>query len=83
MAKRIEVLIESATVVKWEFSHNTLNGNGVYSYTITDDKTGLSYTGKTKANSGFRLSVGSWPSKLSSVRILGKVMTFAERPVKK
>ena len=77
--KRTETLIKSATVVSWAWSHNTTNGNGVYGYTVTDDATGLSYTGKTKANAGFRIPCGNNPSKLVNVRILGKVMTTAEK----
>lgn len=81
MAQREVVLIQSATVQKWDFSHNTNMGNGVYSFTIVDDSTGLAYTGKTKANAGFRQPVGHSPKKLVNVRLCGKVMTDADKGV--
>lgn len=79
MAKRPVVLIKSATVQNWAWHHNTHMGNGVFSYTITDESTGTVYKGKTKANSGFRQPVGNNPSKLINIRLCGQVMTEADK----
>ncbi len=78
MSQRPVVLIESATVTVWKWSHNSVVGLGVYDYTITDDATGIIYKGKTKSNAGFRQAISSSPRKLTNVRLVGKVMTGAD-----
>lgn len=78
MAKREVVLIESATVKSFKWSHNSEVGLGVYAYTIVDDATGKEYSGKTRSNSGFRQALRTNPEKLVNVRLCGKVMTHAD-----
>ncbi|MND22836.1 hypothetical protein D3C76_165370 [compost metagenome] len=79
MAKRREVLIKLASIIVWEFSHYTELGNGVYRYTLTDDATGETFKGLTRANSGVPQAIGNSPAKLSDVRLVGNVMTDANR----
>lgn len=50
--KTTTVKIEKATILSWNRERNTVYGNPVYSFTITDES-GKLYSGKTRPNAGF------------------------------
>lgn len=79
MAKRTEILIKSATVVNWAWGGYSTVGNSFFKFTIVDDATGVSYTGKTRNNTDFTAYIGREPKALKKVRLVGKVMTTAEK----
>lgn len=60
--------IEKATILTWKRERNTVYGNPVFSFTITDEA-GKVYSGKTRPNAGFVYGLCSYPEALAYVTI--------------
>ena len=67
-ATTTKITIAQATVLTFKRERNTLYGNPVFSFVITDEE-GKLYRGKTRPNAGFVYGLCSSPSSLSSVTI--------------
>ena len=50
--KTTKIKIEKATILTWKRERNTVYGNPVFSFTVTDES-GKAYSGKTRANAAF------------------------------
>lgn len=75
--KREIVLIKKASVVSWAWAGHSVVGNSFFKFKIIDDATGITYTGKTRQNSGFTGPIGRSPVLLTDVRLCGASMTDA------
>ena len=66
--KTTAVKIERATILNWNRERNTVYGNPVYSFTLTDEN-GKLYRGKTRPNAGFVYGLSYGPSELANAVI--------------
>ena len=66
--KTTKAAIAKATILDWNRERNTVYGNPVYSFTLTDEN-GKLYRGKTRPNAGFAYGLNYHPSELSDVVI--------------
>ena len=64
--KTTKAAIAKATILDWNRERNTVYGNPVYSFTLTDEN-GKLYRGKTRPNTGFVYGLNYHPSELSNV----------------
>lgn len=64
--KTTKAAIAKATILDWNRERNTVYGNPVYSFTLTDE-TGKLYRGKTRPNAGFVYGLNYHPSELADV----------------
>ena len=60
--------ITNVTILDWNRERNTVCGNPVYSFTLTDEN-GKLYRGKTRPNAGFVYGLRSYPEALKDVVI--------------
>jgi hypothetical protein len=60
--------ITKATILNWDRERNTVYGNPVYSFTITDED-GKLYSGNTRPNAGFVYGLSNGTSSLANVVI--------------
>jgi len=60
--------ITKATILSWKRERNTVYGNPVFSFSITDEN-GKLYSGKTRPNAGFVYGLCSYPEALENVTI--------------
>lgn len=63
-----KIKIEKATILDWDREKNTVYGNPVYSFALTDEN-GKLYRGKTRPNAGFVYGLNYGPSELKNVDI--------------
>lgn len=68
MTKTIKSFIHTATILDWNRERNTVHGNPVYSFTLTDEN-GKLYRGKTRPNAGFVYGLSSYPEAFKDVVI--------------
>jgi hypothetical protein len=66
--KTQKISITKATILDWSRERNTVYGNPVYSFTITDEG-GKVYRGKTRPNAGFVYCLSNGTSSLTNVVI--------------
>jgi len=66
--KTAKIKNEKATILTWKRERNTVYGNPVFYFTVTDES-GKAYSGKTRANAGFVYGLCSQPEALESVTI--------------
>lgn len=66
--KTTKTHIEKATILIWKRERNTVYGNPVFSFTVTDES-GKVYSGKTRPNAGFVYGLCSYPEALENVTI--------------
>jgi len=66
--KTTKTTITKATILDWNRERNTVYGNPVYSFTLTDEN-GKPYRGKTRPNAGFVYGLSYGPSELTNVVI--------------
>lgn len=66
--KTTKIKIEKATILTWERERNTVYGNPVFSFTVTDES-GTTYSGRTRPNAGFVYGLCSSPEALENVTI--------------
>ena len=64
--KTTKAAIAKATILDWNRERNTVYGNPVYSFTLTDED-GKLYRGKTRPNAGFVYGLNYHPSELANV----------------
>ena len=64
--KTTQTTIAKATILDWNRERNTVYGNPVYSFTLTDEN-GKLYRGKTRPNAGFVYGLNYHPSELADV----------------
>ena len=64
--KTTKTTIAKATILDWNRDRNTVYGNPVYSFTLTDEN-GKLYRGKTRPNAGFVYGLNYGPSELVNV----------------
>ena len=68
MTKTTKTAIANATILDWDRERNTVYGNPVYSFTLTDEN-GKLYRGKTRPNAGFVYGLNYGPAALKDVVI--------------
>ena len=68
MTKTTKSFIHTATILDWNRERNTVSGNPVYSFTLTDEN-GKLYRGKTRPNAGFVYGLNYHPASLKGVVI--------------
>lgn len=68
MSKTAKTNITKITILDWNRERNTVYGNPVYSFTLTDEN-GKLYRGKTRPNAGFVYGLNYHPSELANVVI--------------
>lgn len=66
--KTTKTQIEKATILSWKRECNTVYGNPVFSFTVTDES-GKVYSGKTRPNAGFVYGLCSYPEALENVTV--------------
>ena len=66
--KTAKIKIEKSTILTWKRERNTVYGNPVFSFTVTDES-GKMYSGKTRPNAAFVYGLCSYPEALESVTI--------------
>ncbi len=66
--KTTKITLTTATVLTFKRERNTLYGNPVFSFTVSDEN-GFIYSGKTRPNAGFVYGLCSSPSSLVNVTI--------------
>lgn len=64
--KTTKTTIAKATILDWNRERNTVYGNPVYSFTLTDESVKL-YRGKTRPNAGFVYGLSYNLSELADV----------------
>jgi len=64
----IKTTYTKVQVLDWKRENNTVFGNPVYSFTLTDEN-GKLYRGKTRPNAGFVYGLSYGPSELANVTI--------------
>lgn len=68
MTKTTKTAIANATILDWDRERNTVYGNPVFSFTLTDEN-GKLYSGKTRPNAGFVYGLNYGPATLKDVVI--------------
>lgn len=68
MTKTTKTTIANATILDWDRERNTVYGNPVYSFTLTDEN-GKLYRGKTRPNADFVYGLNYGPAALTDVVI--------------
>lgn len=68
MIKTTKTTIANATILDWNRENNSVYGNPVYSFTLTDED-GKLYRGKTRPNAGFVYGLNYGPAALKDVVI--------------